>query len=98
MDGELLGFSLSRPFGRGHVVGPIVAPDETAAIALLQPHLQEHAGRFLRVDTPDDDAFAERLAAAGLARVDTVATMRRGDRPGQPASARIFGLINQALG
>jgi len=95
---ELLGFSLCRPFGRGHVVGPILAPDEAAAIALLQPHLEEHAGRFLRVDTPDDGAFADRLTAAGLARVDTVATMRRGDRPAAPASARIFGLINQALG
>ncbi|OWJ69030.1 GNAT family N-acetyltransferase [Inquilinus limosus] len=98
VDAELQGFSLCRPFGRGHVVGPIVAPDEAAAIALLQPHLQEHAGRFLRVDTPDDGAFAGRLAAAGLARVDTVATMRRGDRPERPGSARIFGLINQALG
>ncbi|MGO1075121.1 GNAT family N-acetyltransferase [Inquilinus sp. CA228] len=98
VDGDLLGFSLCRPFGRGHVVGPIVAPDEAAAIALLQPHLQEHAGRFLRVDTPDDGAFADRLAAAGLARVDTVATMRRGDRPAPAVSARIFGLINQALG
>lgn len=98
VSGELLGFSLCRPFGRGHVVGPIVAPDEDAAVALLQPHLEEQAGRFLRVDTPDDGAFADRLAAAGLARVDTVLTMRRGDRPAPSASARIFGLINQALG
>jgi len=98
VNGELLGFSLCRPFGRGHVVGPIVAPDEDAAVALLQPHLEEHAGRFLRVDTPDDGAFAERLMAAGLARVDTVATMRRGDHAAPTASAKIFGLINQALG
>ncbi|MGK9230173.1 GNAT family N-acetyltransferase [Inquilinus limosus] len=97
-DGELVGFSLCRPFGRGHVVGPIVAPDETAAIALLQPHLEEHAGRFLRVDTPDDGAFADHLTAAGLARVDTVATMLRGDRPARQPTVRTFGLINQALG
>ncbi|MGK9168393.1 GNAT family N-acetyltransferase [Inquilinus limosus] len=97
-DGELVGFSLCRPFGRGHVVGPIVAPDEAAAIALLQPHLEEHAGRFLRVDTPDDGAFADRLAAAGLARVDTVVTMLRGDRPARQPAVRTFGLINQALG
>lgn len=97
-DGELVGFSLCRPFGRGHVVGPIVAPDEAAAIALLQPHLEEHAGRFLRVDTPDDGAFADRLAAAGLARVDTVVTMLRGDRPARQRAVRTFGLINQALG
>jgi GNAT superfamily N-acetyltransferase len=98
VSGELLGFSLCRPFGRGHVVGPIIAPDEDAAVALLQPHLEEQAGRFLRVDTPDDGAFADQLAAAGLARVDTVVTMRRGNRPVPSASARIFGLINQALG
>ena len=98
VNGELLGFSLCRPFGRGHVVGPVVAPDEAVAIALLQPHLEEHPGRFLRVDTPDDGAFADRLAAAGLARVDTVATMRRGDRPAPSPTARTFGLINQALG
>jgi len=49
------------------------------------------------VDTPDDGAFADRLAAAGLARVDTVATMRRGDRPAPSAAALTFGLISQAL-
>lgn len=34
-DGEIAGFALFRPFGRGYVIGPVVAPDQEGARALI---------------------------------------------------------------
>lgn len=98
-NGIIKGFALCRPFGRGHVVGPIVAPNDETAIALSLPHVKHHEGTFLRVDTPTDSGdFCRFLEESGLATVDRVVTMARGpyQPPGGPV--RIFGIVNQALG
>ncbi|MCF4126912.1 GNAT family N-acetyltransferase [Methylobacterium sp. SyP6R] len=97
-EGRITGFSICRPFGRGHIAGPTVAPDAEAAIALLSPHVRAHADAFLRIDTPERNgplvAFAE---ACGLANVDVSVTMTRG-LPPRIGPARPFTLANQALG
>jgi hypothetical protein len=86
-----------RPFGRGHVVGPVVAPDRAHAETLVAYWLDRHAGDFVRIDTPPALGLAPCLARFGLARVDTVTTMARGPAP--PASAmRTFALASHALG
>jgi GNAT superfamily N-acetyltransferase len=98
-DGEVVGFALCRPFGRGHLIGPIVAPDQVAALALTRPHIAAHAGAFLRVDTPVcEGTFPHSLDQCGLIQVDTAITMARG--PFKPAAgpAGIYGIVNQALG
>ncbi len=98
-DGALVGFALCRPFGRGHVVGPIVAEDDAMAIALLSPHVEAHQGEFLRVDTAQEQgAFGAFLESCGLTIFDTVTPMIRGRSHGPSGPARIFGLVNQALG
>jgi GNAT superfamily N-acetyltransferase len=98
-DGEPVGFALCRRFGRGHVVGPIVAEDDAAAIALTRPHVQAHEGAFLRVDTAQEQGvFGAYLEACGLTIFDTVTTMIRGRNHGAQGRARTFGLVNQALG
>jgi GNAT superfamily N-acetyltransferase len=99
VNSKLTGFSLCRTFGRGHVVGPIVATDDDAAIALLRPHLADHAGRYLRVDTSSaDSAFTRFLTDHGLTTSSGVVTMTRGPAWRSRGPARIYGLVNQALG
>jgi ribosomal protein S18 acetylase RimI-like enzyme len=98
-DGAVVGFALCRPFGRGHVVGPIVAEDDEMAMALLSPHVETHQGEFLRVDTAQEQgAFGAFLESCGLTIFDTVTPMIRGRSHGPDGAARIFGLVNQALG
>lgn len=97
--GQPVGFSLCRPFGRGHVVGPIVAQDDAVAIALTRPHVAVHEGEFLRVDTAQENgAFGAYLEASGLTMYDTVTPMIRGAAHAGTGPVRTFGLVNQALG
>ena len=42
--GEIVGFALCRRFGRGHVVGPVVAASEADALALVAPTLRPTPG------------------------------------------------------
>lgn len=79
-DGELVGYSMCREFGRGHVVGPIVARNDHDAIHLTAVHLKDLAGEFARVDTRDKGLFAEFLQQSRLAVSETVTTMSKGRR------------------
>jgi GNAT superfamily N-acetyltransferase len=49
--GQLEAFALCRRFGRGHVVGPVVASCDEDAIAVVAPHVAAHERDFLRLDT-----------------------------------------------
>jgi GNAT superfamily N-acetyltransferase len=98
-------FALCRRFGRGHVIGPVVAETDEDAIAVTRPHVLDHAGRFLRLDTRQQaGAFPDFLARSGLRIFDTVTSMWLG-RPstvgeGKPGGKRplIYALASQTLG
>ena len=97
-DGVVRGFALCREFGRGRVIGPVVAETEEDAIALVRPHVIGHRDSFLRMDTRADQGLLRGfLENAGLAFHDTVTTMTLGDVP-LAGSVTVFGLVNQALG
>jgi GNAT superfamily N-acetyltransferase len=77
--GEIVGYSMCREFGRGHVIGPIVAKNEHDAIHLTAVHLKDLTRRFARVDTREKGGvFAEFLQQSGLGLFDTVTTMSKG--------------------
>ncbi len=97
--GQPAGFAVLRPFGRGTIIGPIVAPDEDDAIALVAAAAKAAPIGVLRVDI---DASSERLAtwltAAGLPAIDIVTIMLRGNWPKTRKGPRRFGLALQAWG
>lgn len=103
-DGVLKAFALCRRFGRGHVVGPVVASDDADAIAVVSPHIRDHEGRFLRLDTHFEAGdFALFVVRSGLAVFDTVLTMSHGKRladfaTGEAHAPMTYSLISQTLG
>lgn len=96
-----VGYAVSRPFGRGQVIGPIVAESEDQAVRLSAAFLAQLGGSFVRIDTRHDEgAFPSFLRASGLSVFDTVRTMTRGTtlaavETGMPG---IYGLAGHALG
>lgn len=97
-DGVAIGASLLRRFGRGHVIGPVLAPDAAAARALIAHWLGVRSGQFLRIDVPAESGLSPWLQEMGLAQVDVGTAMRRGSPPPEGQSTQRFALINQALG
>lgn len=99
---EIVASSLCRPFGRGHVIGPIVAASEADAIAVSHPHVVDHAGSFLRVDTPaSNTAFTDFLVGSGMQIHDSATSMGLGRAPFTPQAAlgpRRIALASQAIG
>jgi GNAT superfamily N-acetyltransferase len=103
-DGELRAFALGRTFGRGYLVGPVVASNDDDAIAVVRPHIVEHDGMFVRLDTHHQRGdFSDFLIENALPVYDTVLTMSLGKRladfmPDQPDPPLTYALASQALG
>ena len=96
--GEPIGFALLRRFGRGHAIGPVVAPDLPRAKVLIGHWAAMHQGKFVRIDVPASSGLGEWLDGIGLAKVDTVITMASGAPSRKDPRMRVFALVNQALG
>ncbi|GAA3103246.1 GNAT family N-acetyltransferase [Rhizobium viscosum] len=97
--GRICGFAVLRAFGRGEVIGPVVAGGLDDAKALAAHFIARRPGRFLRIDTTSDTGLAPWLAAQGLAHVGGGIAMAKPltPRAAYPAAAT-FALVNQALG
>jgi N-acetylglutamate synthase-like GNAT family acetyltransferase len=96
---HLVGFAVLRPFGRGEVIGPVVAANLDDARLLVSHFLAARAGAFLRIDTDVTTGLGPWLAGIGLADVGGGIAMRR---PIVAAAAKrpffTFALANQAFG
>jgi predicted N-acetyltransferase YhbS len=97
-DRQTVGFAQDRRFGRGWLVGPVVAPDPGGAKALILHGLRTHAGTFCRLDVTGDSGLAEWLEEIGLPRVDSVKTMVRGRSPEPDPGISVHAIAAQALG
>jgi len=98
-DNEPKGFATLRRFGRGHSIGPVVAPDAEGAKALIAHLAGMNAGNFTRIDIDFDSGLAEWLESIGLLRVDAPTTMVRGGAAAVPVgSPSLFAIVTQAVG
>jgi hypothetical protein len=96
--GETVGFAFCRRFGRGHLIGPLVARDTAGARALIARWIGSNAGTFMRIDVPGASGLSDWLEELGLARVDSALTMVRGVAPKSDGGFQAFAAVNQALG
>lgn len=96
-DGQARGFAMLRRFGRGHAIGPVVAPDAEGAKALIAYLVGLSAGRFVRIDIDFDSGLTEWLEELGLLRVDAPTTMLRG-APLASTTTRLYAIAMQAIG
>jgi predicted N-acetyltransferase YhbS len=96
--GELAGFSALRPFGRGEVIGPVVASNADDAKALIAHFLAARAGAFVRLDTDATTGLGSWLAEQGLDHVDGGIAMRRPVIAASVPRFTTFALANQAFG
>lgn len=100
---ELRAYAMRRRFGRGHVIGPVVATSDVDAIAVTHPHVRAHVGSFLRIDTRSDvGAFADFVLRSGMTVYDTLTTMVNADAAdygdGQGGKPLIYALASQSFG
>lgn len=98
---NVVGFSICRPFGCGHLVGPVIGVNQHHARALIAPWLAAYSGKFLCIDVPADSHLAKWLDMRNLKNFDYLATMMRpGTRVEPPYHKRplLFGLASQSLG
>lgn len=97
-DGQPCAFAMQRPFGRGRVIGPVVAQNRDQAQYLISALLAQLAGQFVRLDIPADCGLGDWLGNQGLAQVDSVAQMAQGDAPQSSGGIEQFALVTQAIG
>lgn len=97
-DGEALGFSLIRRFGRGHMIGPVVAPDSERAKALIGHWVQTYAGAFVRVDVTGESGLSPWVESLGLALVEPSVRMARGQAPVSDGTVEQYAILSQAIG
>lgn len=96
-DGLPRGYAICRRFGRGHVIGPVVAENLDDAQALIEAALKRLGNVFVRVDTSAALQLGPWLERIGLRQVDTATTMVLGTQPASPGPARMFALANQSF-
>ena len=96
----IVGHAFVRDFGRGRVVGPVVASSVGAAQSLISFIMSENAGALLRVDTGVHTGLGAWLERNGLS-ADTAGgiVMQAGTVASGPTGpVSVFALAAQALG
>lgn len=97
--GQIVGYAALRQFGRGEVMGPVIANTVEQAQSLLSFLIASRPGAFLRVDTAEGERLSPWLSARGLVGVGGGIAMRRNATSRLPAGpAKPFALASQALG
>ena len=97
-DGQISGYACVRRWGRGVVIGPVIARDAADAKALIATLAARHVGDFVRIDVTRASGLSAWIEAIGLPQVGEVTTMALGSPPKGSPDATLFALSNQSLG
>lgn len=97
-DGAISGYGCVRRWGRGVVIGPIVAANAHDARAVVAVLASAHEGEFVRIDVTDTSGLAPWLVGIGLPQVDRAPIMALGAPPVSAPGAMLVALSNQSLG
>ncbi|MBH5397735.1 GNAT family N-acetyltransferase [Bradyrhizobium sp. CNPSo 4010] len=97
-NGMARGYAISRLFGRGHVIGPVVAETATDAQALIEAALARLGSVFVRIDTSAISQLGDWLEGIGLEQVGDATTMILGAPAPSSGPARVFAIANQSFG
>ncbi len=96
--GEITGYGCVRRWGRGVVIGPVIARDQADARAIIATLAATHEGDFVRIDVTQQCGLASWLMEIGLPQTDRVISMSLGEPPQAEPGAILFALSNQSLG
>ncbi|MFY9349637.1 MAG: GNAT family N-acetyltransferase [Sphingobium sp.] len=97
-DGAVAGYGCVRRWGRGHVVGPVIARDDDDARALIAALAARHVGDFVRIDVFRSGGLSPWLESLGLPQVGEVLCMALGAPPQAKDGVMLYALANQSLG
>ncbi|MEP7221820.1 MAG: GNAT family N-acetyltransferase [Novosphingobium sp.] len=97
-DGGIAGYGCVRRWGRGVVIGPVIASDQAEARAIIATLASAHEGGFVRIDVTGESGLSPWLASIGLPQTDQVIAMSLGKPPEPMPGAALFALSNQSLG
>lgn len=92
------GFAVLRDFGRGRVLGPVIARDESTARTLIAAAARQSTGHLLRIDAPCGDLLGPTLETLGLSPAGGGTAMRKGTPPAAGDDFSVYALTSQALG
>lgn len=96
-DGVIRAVAACRDFGRGKVVGPVIADSVDNAKCLIAAHLADNPGTFVRIDVPAQSGLGPWLETFGLTNVGGGRVMLRGAAP-IAATPDVYALASQAVG
>lgn len=96
--GASTAFAFTRPFGRGVVIGPLIAPSEEEARLLVSAILDKHVNQFARIDATAEFPALDWLARRGLHEVDRVLAMSNASLPQPDGQEKRYALIGHAFG
>lgn len=98
VDGQLKGGALLRRFGRGHLIGPVVAQNLEQAQQMITYLLALIPGAFVRFDILADCGLVDWLEGMGLPCVDRAPRMVLGEPPRARDGIVQFAMVTQAIG
>lgn len=97
-EGNISGYGCVRRWGRGVVIGPVVAASAEYAKAIVAMLASAYEGVFVRIDVTEASGLAPWLVEIGLPQVDRAPIMALGAPPVSEPGAMLVALSNQSLG